>query len=74
LCTLFDVNYQPKNMSPDELRAGLYWLAEKLYNEPAVQARQRDFMQRVFDSRASFFVASAAEQPGTKTSSQTSIG
>lgn len=49
LCTLFDVNYQPKNMTVDELRRGLYWLAERLYNEPAVQRRQRGFMRQVFD-------------------------
>lgn len=55
LCTLFDVNYRPTNMSVDELRAGLYWLAERLYNEPAVQARQRDFIRRLFDVRATLF-------------------
>lgn len=47
LCTLFDVNFLPKNMSAEELRRGLYWLAEKLYNQPATQARQCRFFNRV---------------------------
>lgn len=52
LCTLFDVNFVPKNMTPEQLRDGLYWLAEKLYNEPTVQSRQRRFMERLFETRA----------------------
>jgi radical SAM superfamily enzyme YgiQ (UPF0313 family) len=43
LCTLFDVNFAPSHMSPDELRSGMYWLAERLYNEPAAHARQARF-------------------------------
>lgn len=43
LCTLFDVNYQPKNMSVEELRAGMRWLAEKLYSEASMMNRRRRF-------------------------------
>jgi radical SAM superfamily enzyme YgiQ (UPF0313 family) len=39
-CTLFDVNFQPKHMSPDELRAGLYWLSEQLYSDAGIAARR----------------------------------
>jgi hypothetical protein len=51
LCTLFDVNFQPLHMSPDELRAGLYWLAERLYREPIVHARQRFYLERLVQLR-----------------------
>src|SRR6185436_1359273 len=33
-CTLFDVNYQPKLMSVDELESGIRWLFGELYGEP----------------------------------------
>src|SRR5437762_11569572 len=33
LCTLFDVNFQPLGMSPQQLREGIYWLSERLYSE-----------------------------------------
>jgi radical SAM superfamily enzyme YgiQ (UPF0313 family) len=45
LCTLFDVNFVPSHMSPQELREGMYWLAERLYNETATHARQGKFFQ-----------------------------
>jgi len=47
LCTLFDVNYLPKNMTVDELREGLYWLAEQLYNEEALLSRRQRFFDAV---------------------------
>src|ERR1700752_1049307 len=28
LCTLFDVNYQPRLLTPQRLREGMYWLTE----------------------------------------------
>jgi radical SAM superfamily enzyme YgiQ (UPF0313 family) len=43
LCTLFDVNYQPSNMTVQELRDGVYWLAERLYNEQSLEERRRGF-------------------------------
>jgi radical SAM superfamily enzyme YgiQ (UPF0313 family) len=45
LCTLFDVNYQPKNMTVDELRQGMYWLTERLYSAFATAARRRPFFE-----------------------------
>jgi len=43
LCTLFDVNYVPKGMSPDELRAGLVRLAERIYSEEVTRKRRSRF-------------------------------
>ncbi|MFQ5915976.1 MAG: B12-binding domain-containing radical SAM protein [Nitrospinota bacterium] len=43
LCTLFDVNYVPKRMSPDELRRGLHDLAGSLYDADAVKRRRSLF-------------------------------
>lgn len=44
-CTLFDVNYTPTDMSVDELRAGLRWLTERLYDAEAVDRRRRRFFE-----------------------------
>lgn len=43
-CTLFDVNYQPKQMTVDELEGGIRWLFRELYAEPAVNARKRHYV------------------------------
>ncbi len=43
LCTLFDVNFEPKNMTVDQLREGVYWLAERLYSEESLMQRRRPF-------------------------------
>ncbi len=48
LCTLFDVNYTPKNMTVDELREGVYWLAEKLYSEECMLARRKPFFDELW--------------------------
>jgi radical SAM superfamily enzyme YgiQ (UPF0313 family) len=45
LCTLFDVNYVPLGMTADELRRGLYWLAERLYNADSVAARRQPYFE-----------------------------
>jgi radical SAM superfamily enzyme YgiQ (UPF0313 family) len=50
LCTLFDVNYQPAGMAPQELREGLYRLGERIYSEEATRGRRRKFFaQRSFE-------------------------
>jgi radical SAM superfamily enzyme YgiQ (UPF0313 family) len=46
LCTLFDVNYVPSGMSPAELKAGIYWLTERLYNDECTAERRRGFFSR----------------------------
>jgi len=43
LCTLFDVNFQPAHFSPQDLREGIYWLAERLYSEEATRRRRKGF-------------------------------
>lgn len=48
LCTLFDVNFSPKNMSVEQLREGLYWLAEQLYREENVIKRRRQFFEAIW--------------------------
>lgn len=45
LCTMFDVNFVPRNMTVQELRDGIYWLAEKLYNEKCLLARRQPFFE-----------------------------
>lgn len=45
LCTLFDVNYLPREMSVQQLRDGIYWLAEKLYDPKNVYARRAPFFK-----------------------------
>lgn len=47
LCTLFDVNFQPKNMSVDQLREGVYWLASRLYSEEGLMARRASVFDRL---------------------------
>ena len=44
-CTLFDVNYQPKNMSVKELEEGLRWLFAEVYNEREFTRRKRQYME-----------------------------
>jgi radical SAM superfamily enzyme YgiQ (UPF0313 family) len=48
LCTLFDVNYRPLNMTPDELREGLYWLTERLYSADCNERRKRPFFEALW--------------------------
>jgi len=44
-CTLFDVTYQPKHMSVEELEGGLRWLFGELYNEREFLRRKRQYME-----------------------------
>jgi radical SAM superfamily enzyme YgiQ (UPF0313 family) len=46
-CTLFDVNYIPRQMSVEELEGGLRWLFTDLYSAPAVNARKRRYVDLV---------------------------
>ncbi|MGA2440750.1 MAG: radical SAM protein [Tepidisphaeraceae bacterium] len=43
LCTLFDVNYQPLHMTPQDLRDGMYWLGQELYSDEATKRRRDGF-------------------------------
>jgi radical SAM superfamily enzyme YgiQ (UPF0313 family) len=44
-CTLFDVNFRPRHMSPEELEAGMRWLFTQLYSEEELLRRRRRFME-----------------------------
>ena len=43
LCTLFDVNFVPKDMTVQELKDGLLWLGKTLYSEEETGERHRKF-------------------------------
>jgi len=47
LCTLFDVNFQPAQMTPQELRTGFYGLSERLYSSAALERRRASFHDRL---------------------------
>jgi radical SAM superfamily enzyme YgiQ (UPF0313 family) len=52
-CTLFDVTFQPKRMTVDELEAGLRWLFTETYTRAATEARIQSFVaQRSHARRA----------------------
>lgn len=42
-CSLFDVNFKPRNMSPEQLRGGALALAARLYNREERAARRDRF-------------------------------
>ncbi|TWU30566.1 B12-binding domain-containing radical SAM protein [Novipirellula artificiosorum] len=44
-CTLFDVNFEPKQMSVRELQQGIHWLASQLYSREAIANRRRSFLR-----------------------------
>jgi radical SAM superfamily enzyme YgiQ (UPF0313 family) len=46
-CTLFDVNYQPRGMTVEELEAGMRWLFREIYNEQEYTRRKRHYMEIV---------------------------
>ena len=43
LCTLFDINFQPKNMSAAELQSGFLKLVKQLYSAEETQSRRANF-------------------------------
>jgi radical SAM superfamily enzyme YgiQ (UPF0313 family) len=43
LCTLFDINFQPKSMTLEELQKGFLWLAKTIYSEEVTQERRGKF-------------------------------
>lgn len=51
LCTLFDVNFVPQNMTVEQLRDGVYWLAERLCSEEAMARRRRPYFESLWRER-----------------------
>ena len=52
LCTLFDVNHEPAGMTPEELRAGMRWLSQRLYSRGALRRRRGRFFRNLRRERA----------------------
>src|SRR5215469_8570218 len=50
LCTLFDINFQPKNMTVAELESGFLKLAEQLYSTEETRERRTRFKRRLKSS------------------------
>ncbi|HZI31504.1 MAG TPA: radical SAM protein, partial [Candidatus Binatia bacterium] len=50
LCTLFDINYQPKNMSVAELQNGFLKLVKQLYSAEETQSRRSGFKRMLKSS------------------------
>lgn len=46
-CTLFDVNYRPTGMTPEELAAGFKKLVVRLYSDEFTRWRRRTFKRRL---------------------------
>ena len=47
LCTLFDINFQPRGMTAAELQAGFMGLVKELYSEETTRERRRNFKRRL---------------------------
>jgi radical SAM superfamily enzyme YgiQ (UPF0313 family) len=50
-CTLFDVNYVPKNMTVSELESGMRWLFRETYNDVGTTRRKRAFTAAALKGR-----------------------
>jgi radical SAM superfamily enzyme YgiQ (UPF0313 family) len=44
-CTLFDVTYQPRGMTVEQLEEGIRWLFREIYNEREFTRRKRNYME-----------------------------
>lgn len=53
LCTLFDINIQPRNLSVAELQSGFMSLVKNLYNADETAARRNEFKRRLRDAHRS---------------------
>jgi radical SAM superfamily enzyme YgiQ (UPF0313 family) len=51
LCTLFDINFQPRNMTVAELQSGFMSLVKQLYNAEETATRRAGFRTRLRESR-----------------------
>jgi radical SAM superfamily enzyme YgiQ (UPF0313 family) len=60
LCTLFDVNHEPRGMSARELKEGIYWLTERLYSDACTEFRRRGFFTQMRQARRACLRAGAA--------------
>jgi hypothetical protein len=63
LCTLFDINFRPKNMSVEELQSGFLNLVKRLYAADETADRRGRFKERLKKSRRAT-VRAKPGQPG----------
>ncbi len=61
LCTLFDVNYLPENMTVTELETGFRELGRRIYDDAFIDGRRRAFFKRQAELRQA---RSLSEQEG----------
>jgi radical SAM superfamily enzyme YgiQ (UPF0313 family) len=47
MCTLFDVNFRPRNMTPEELEAGFRRLVAELYGDEFTAWRRNRFRRKL---------------------------
>jgi radical SAM superfamily enzyme YgiQ (UPF0313 family) len=66
LCTLFDVNHLPNAMSPQQLKEGMYWLTERLYNEACTNQRRAGFFRSARQRATHFHAPHAPEYVGSE--------
>lgn len=52
--TLFDITFQPQNMSIEQLHKGFMDLAEQVYSATATSHRRRNFMRKKVEKKRSF--------------------
>jgi radical SAM superfamily enzyme YgiQ (UPF0313 family) len=45
-CTLFDINFQPSDMTVEQLRMGFYQLSSRLYSDELTKWRRDIFKQK----------------------------
>jgi radical SAM superfamily enzyme YgiQ (UPF0313 family) len=50
LCTLFDINFTPKDMTIQELQDGFLWLAKTIYSDEVTKERRRKFRRMLRSS------------------------
>ena len=65
LCTLFDINFQPKNMSVAELQSGFLKLAKQLYSAEETHERRSEIQTHV-ENVAEFWPARGAAGAGAR--------
>jgi hypothetical protein len=63
LCTLFDINFQPKNMSVAELQSGFLNLGKQLYSAEETRERRANFKRMLRSSPNVSFRNPAATMP-----------
>lgn len=51
MCTLFDINFRPRNMSVEQLQDGFLKLVKQLYSAPETRARRTGFWNRLRQTR-----------------------